>query len=237
MVKNKKMIDSELFNRLRDLSQDLISSFDNTLTRIDNSKHTADLEGWSDWFWESNHIRKAHLKTIEPVGKNKMWLMHINVFPHTHIDLPIFGLDIVATPAKVSGVFCDYSKIHDGVVTKDYQKYFHDTVKDLSWKRERELPPWAQEIFSTDMMAAGTVKVGEELDQLCDTAMKLQSFYLDNLNQIYTNNTSINTIDAQNKYCINQKMNKMLHGSILAMGISEERKEQYVNNVLFEEIG
>jgi len=32
-------------------------------------------------------------------------------------------------------------------------------------------------------------------------------------------------------------MNKMLHGSILAMGISEERKEQYVNNVLFEEIG
>jgi len=28
----------------------------------------------------------------------------------------------------------------------------------------------------------------------------------------------------------------MLHSSILAMGISEERKNQYVENVLFEEV-
>jgi hypothetical protein len=32
-------------------------------------------------------------------------------------------------------------------------------------------------------------------------------------------------------------MNKMLHSSILAMGISEERKNQYVENVLFAESG
>jgi hypothetical protein len=38
-----------------------------------------------------------------------------------------------------------------------------------------------------------------------------------------------------NKYCENQKMNPHLHRSILAMGISEEAKERYVNNVLFEE--
>ena len=46
----------------------------------------------------------------------------------------------------------------------------------------------------------------------------------------------LNTLEAQNKYCRNQKMNKMLHSSILAMGISEERKDQYVENVLFEEV-
>jgi hypothetical protein len=39
-----------------------------------------------------------------------------------------------------------------------------------------------------------------------------------------------------NKYCENQKMNPHLHRSILAMGISEEDKDEYVNNVLFEEI-
>jgi hypothetical protein len=38
------------------------------------------------------------------------------------------------------------------------------------------------------------------------------------------------------KYCENQKMNPHLHRSILAMGISEEDKDDYVNNVLFEEI-
>tara|TARA_X000000950_G_scaffold93819_1_gene118130 strand:- start:44 stop:739 length:696 start_codon:yes stop_codon:yes gene_type:complete len=231
-------MESELFDRLRDLSQKLCKQFDKSLQPYSNDKHIHhdDLPGWSDYFWKSKHIRKAHLKTIEPVGKNKMWLMHINVFPEFNCDLPIFGLDIVATPTKVSGVFCDYSKIHDGVCTKLYQTYFHETVKDLSWKRERELPPWAQEIFSDDMMAAGTVKVGEELDQLCDTAIRLQQFYLEMLPRVFTDSIHINTVAEQNKYCRNQKMNKMLHGSILAMGIPEEIKDQYVDNVLFEQV-
>jgi len=232
------MIESELFDRLRKLAVQLRTNFTKHLDPYEEDKHqhADDLPGWEDYFWKSDHIRKAHLKTIEPVGKNKMWLMHINVFPEFNCDLPLFGLDIVSTPTKVSGVFCDYSKIHDGVCTNLYQTYFHETVKDLSWKRERELPPWAQEIFSSDMMAAGTVKVGEELDQLCETAIRLQEFYLENLPRVFTNNTEINTLDAQNKYCINQKMNKMLHSSILAMGIPEEIKDQYVENVLFEEV-
>jgi hypothetical protein len=46
----------------------------------------------------------------------------------------------------------------------------------------------------------------------------------------------INTLERQNKYCAKQKLNRMLHSSILAMGISEERKNQYVENVLFEEV-
>ena len=103
--------------------------------------------------------------------------MHINVFPSIHCDMPIFGLDIVATPNKVSGVFCDYSKTYNGFSTDLMQEYFRETVKDLSWNRERELPPWAKEIFSVDMMAAGSVRPGEELDQLCETALKLTSFY------------------------------------------------------------
>jgi hypothetical protein len=85
------------------------------------------------------------------------------------------------------------------------------------------------------MMAAGTVKVGEELDQLCETAINLQQFYLENLMRVFPDD-KVNTKEAQNKYCINQKMNKMLHSSILAMGIPEELKDQYVDNVLFEVI-
>ena len=231
------MISSELFDRLRELAEQLSDNFSSHLKEYDNENHihAGDLPGWSDRFWKSDMIRKAHLKTIEPVGKNKMWLMHINVFPEFNVDLPIFGLDIVATPTKVSGVFCDYSKTHEGICTNLYQTYFHETVKDLSWKRERELPPWAQEIFSVDMMAAGTVKVGEELDQLCETAINLQQFYLENIMRVFPDD-KVNTKEAQNKYCINQKMNKMLHGSILAMGIPEQLKDQYVDNVLFEVI-
>jgi len=43
------------------------------------------------------------------------------------------------------------------------------------------------------------------------------------------------TLPLLNKYCSNQKLNPHLHRSILAMGISEEDKDDYVNNVLFEE--
>ena len=231
------MISSELFDRLRELAEQLSDNFSSHLKEYDNESHihAGDLPGWSDRFWKSDMIRKAHLKTIEPVGQNKMWLMHINVFPEFNVDLPIFGLDIVATPTKVSGVFCDYSKTNEGICTNLYQTYFHETVKDLSWKRERELPPWAQEIFSVDMMAAGTVKVGEELDQLCETAINLQQFYLENIMRVFPDD-KVNTKETQNKYCINQKMNKMLHSSILAMGIPEQLKDQYVDNVLFEVI-
>ena len=42
--------------------------------------------------------------------------------------------------------------------------------------------------------------------------------------------------EKQNIYCRNQKLNPHLHRSILAMGISEENKDRYVNKVLFEEI-
>lgn len=231
------MIESELFAELRHLADQLRSLFSKNLEKYDNDKHihTDDLPGWEDHFWKSNSIRKAHLKTIEPVGKNKMWLMHINVFPSIHCDMPIFGLDIVATPNKVSGVFCDYSKTYDGISTGLMQTYFRETVKDLSWNRERVLPPWATEIFSADMMAAGSVRPGEELDQLCKTALRLTDFYLESAS-IVPYKTTINTTAAQNKYCENQKINKMLHSSILAMGIPEDVKDQYVNNVLFEVI-
>lgn len=234
-VIGKTMIESPLFDRLRNLSDEICNVFDSKMERYENPKHTSDLPGWTDYFWSNDVIRKAHLKTIEPVGKNKMWLMHINVFPEFDIDLPIFGLDIVANPNKVSGCFCDYSPLHEREhVFLD--KFKMETDK-LTWTRAREMPPWAQEIFSENIVGAGSIRNGEETDQLCSMAMNLASFYCMEMNNPqYSKLDCLNTKDAQNKYCRNQKMNKMLHSSILAMGISERRKNQYVENVLFEEV-
>lgn len=229
------MIESELFDRLRDLSVELRNLFSRSMTLYDNPKHTADLEGWSDWFWSSDTIRKAHLKTIEPVGKNKLWLMHINIFPQFNINLPIFGLDIVANPQKISGCFCDYSPITKG--SHPYLDKFKLETEGLSWTRAREMPDWAQEIFSENIVGAGSIREGEETDQLCQMALNLATFYCMEMNNPqYQKTFSLDTRKAQNKYCRNQKMNRMLHSSILAMGISEERKNQYVENVLFEEV-
>lgn len=223
-----------LIDECRDVAQTLKSVFDLEMESYINAKHIHEFDGWSDWFWRSDKIRKAHLKTIEPAGKNrKQWLLHMNIFPDADIDAPIFGLDIVATPNKISGVFCDFSPTTD--TQDEFLDLFKEITKTLEWKRERELPLWAQEIFTEEMIAAGSVRQGPETDQLILAVGILTENYFNMINQLKPN-PELNTIRAQNKYCFFQKQNKMLHSSILAWGISEEDKDDYVNDVLFEEI-
>ena len=85
------------------------------------------------------------------------------------------------------------------------------------------------------MLAVGNIKTDEELDQFIAVTTDLVDHYLDNID---TNalDSHRNIKPLLNKYCQNQKLNPHLHRSILAMGISEEDKDKYVNNVLFEEL-
>lgn len=230
------LVETPLLKELRKLSLDICKEFDTYLARFENFKHIHRFEGWEDYFWQSYVIRKCHLKTIEP-SKNttNLWLMHINIFPHTDIDLPILGLDIVSSPTKISGCFFDFSPTTPG--RHPYMDMFESVTKNLSWKKERQLPDWAKEIFSEHIIGAGSVREGPETEQLKEVTLKLISYYLQNMNNPMFEKENLDTRKAQNKYCRNQKTNVQLHKSILAMGISEEEKNQYVEEVLFEEIG
>lgn len=229
------MTDTSLFNRLNTLYRDIKDRFDAHLTPYENEKHVHEFEGWTDSFWKSESIRKCHLKVIEPAGKNKkLWLMHINVFPQVNRNLPILGLDVVATENKISGCFFDFSPLCGG--EHPYMNVFEAMTSRLSWNRPRELPPWAKEIFSRNMIAAGSVREGEEAEQLCDASLKLIDFYLAYVNDDAFLNENLDTTKAQNNYCKNQKMNKQLYNSLSAMGIESEKITQYVENVLFEEM-
>lgn len=224
-----------LWNRLNDYATYIWLRFDDHFERFDNPKYTEDMhfEGWTDTFWKSNFVSKCHLKTIQPKDAKGLWLMHINIFPKEGIELPILGFDIVAGPKKITGSFMDYSPLHG--FDHKYNHYMKSKVKDLTWNKPRELPDWAKEIFSENMIAVGNINTEEELEQFIDVTTDLLDYYLVNL----TNNAFLANRDTKpilNKYCINQKMNPHLHRSILAMGISEEDKDRYVNDVLFEEI-
>lgn len=225
---------TDLIDQCREVAVALRQTFDMELVPYTNSKHIHDFDGWQDDFYTSSKIRKAHIKTIEPAGKNrKQWLLHMNVFPNPNIDAPIFGLDIVATPNKISGVFCDFSPTTENQT--QFTDLFTEITKTLEWKRERELPPWAQEIFTEEMIAAGSVKHGPETDQLILAVGYLTEAYFNFVSEL-SPNPDLDTTKAQNKYCFFQKQNKMLHSSILSWGISEEDKDHYVHEVLFEEI-
>lgn len=185
--------------------------------------------GWKDTYWKSNQIRKCHLKTIDNRDTQKLWLMHINIFPNTNLNTPILGFDIVAGQSKITGSFFDYSPVDN----HDYMGYFYDKVKDLSWNKPRELPEWAQQIFSKNMIAAGNIRTDEEIEQLSSVCLDLIKYYVKNLGK-YDQIGEFK--EKQNYYCKQQKLNPHLHKSILAMGISEKDKDRYVNKVLFEEI-
>lgn len=224
-----------LWNELNEYASYITKRFDEYFVRYNNPKYTDKMhfDGWTDTFWQSEVIRKAHLKTIVPQDGKGLWLMHINVFPKEGIELPILGFDIVAGPKKITGSFMDYSPMFG--MPHPYHDYMEMSVKGLTWKRQRELPDWAQEIFSTNMIAAGNITEGEELNQFITVTKDLLDHYLLGMQD----NSFLSgrpTKEILNKYCINQKMNPHLHRSILAMGISEEDKDAYVNDVLFEEI-
>lgn len=223
-----------LWIKLNGLADHIATQFDQHFVEYDNEAMKGlEFKDWTDRFWHSDQVYKAHLKTIVPEDGKGLWLMHVNVFPDPSIELPILGFDIVAGPKKITGSFMDYSPLQG--FPHPYNDYMKKKVSDLEWKKPRELPPWAQEIFSEDMIAVGNINTDEELDQFIQVTSDLVNYYLSELEQ-NAFPTNRNILPLLNKYCRNQKMNPHLHRSILAMGISEEEKEAYVNNVLFEEI-
>lgn len=219
----------EIWDNLIHLSHRIETLFNDNLNSYPIPEKI-DFKGWKDQYWQSTDIRKCHLKTIDNRDTQKLWLMHINIYPRTNINIPILGFDIVAGPNKITGSFFDYSPVDK----HPYMDYFYSVVKDLSWNKPRELPDWAQQIFSKDMIAAGNIRTEEEIEQLCSVCFKLVQYYVENLNN--TNNIVGDYKDKHNFYCKQQKLNPHLHRSIISMGISEEDKDRYVNRVLFEEI-
>jgi len=228
-------MESVIWQRLRLLASDIEDIFDQHLAPYNNPKHVQKFEGWTDKFWKSDTIRKAHLKIIEPGTEfnKKLWLLHINVFPQPWINLPILGFDVVSGPNKISGSFMDYSPV--SAEQHPYISYFDGLTSNLSWKKARELPEWALEIFSPHIVAAGGIDSLVELEQFCETGMHAVEFYMKGLDS-KSWKTGQDYLSAQNKYCQNQKKNVQLHRSITSMGIQLHDKDQYINDVLFEEV-
>jgi hypothetical protein len=220
-----------LWSRLIDMSVEIENLFDTYLERDDVSTEDFNFHGWSDKFWRSSEVRKCHMKIIDRREDKNLWLMHINIFPRSNVLLPILGFDIVSGPSKITGAFLDYSSPQN----HPYLDYLEMKSKSLRWKKEREIPNWGKLIFSSDIIAAGNIREGEELDQLLETTYDLTKNYVENIG---SNSfvTEIDQTDYHNLYCLQQKKNPHLHNSILNLGISIEDKDRYINEVLFEEV-
>lgn len=183
---------------------------------------------WDNFVWSDKNFRRAHIEIVDATKDKKMWVMHMCIFPHYNDPSPIFGFDIVVGKNKITGAFHDFSYVDDCYLYNVYQ----NKMSNLQWSKPRELPEWAQRIFSPQMLAAGNIQTQEEFDQLAKTVIDNLDIYLYNVGVKYANR---DYTEQHNHYCKNQKLNPHTPAMMINFGVEKDTFMQFMDDVLFQE--
>ena len=224
---------SSVWDTLIEIQHLLESSFDETGTEtFEPGMDRFNQPGWVNRVWTSDSYRRAHVDVVDARETKGLWMMHCCIFPHIHNPAPIYGFDVIAGKNKITGCFHDYSKAGDA--DHPMMAWFADEVSKLEWRKQRALPEWATNIFSSSMVAAANVSDELELAQITDMAKTTLAHYLEAVAE--TNNTAADTTQAQNYYCENQKKNPHTPRVMVSLGLSEEDVQHFIQDCLFPEI-
>lgn len=187
---------------------------------------------WTDALYIGDNYRRAHVHMVDAREKLNLWVLHCTIFPQINDSSPIFGLDIIAGPTKISGAFLDFSK----TATDEHSmmNWFSHKVSDLTWKKPRQLPDWGLQIFSKDMVAVGALNSEKEIDQLIEICYDTLSYYLENVGNV--KKLGDNWTSEQNRYCHYQKLNPHSTRIMKMLGLSDEDATRYFEEVMFQEI-
>jgi phycocyanobilin:ferredoxin oxidoreductase len=227
------MSNSKVWDTLIEIQHLLEDNFGRTGQEINESgMERFNQPGWVNRVWTSDRYRRAHVDVVDARDTKGLWMMHCCIFPHTHNPAPIYGFDVIAGKNKITGCFHDYSKAGDS--EHPMMDWFADEAQKLSWNKTRKLPDWADRIFSPSMIAAGNVSDEEELEQIFAIARTTLDHYLSTVAE--TNNTAVDTTEAQNYYCENQKQNPHTPRVMVSLGLSEEDVRVFIQECLFPEI-
>ena len=224
---------SQVWNTLIEIQQLLETKFNQTGIEV----HEPGMErfnqpGWVNRVWTSDRYRRAHVDVVDARDTKGLWMMHCCIFPHVTDPSPIYGFDVIAGKNKITGCFHDYSKAGDS--DHPMMQWFADYVSQLEWRRVRELPEWATNIFSPSMVAAGNVQNEEELAQITAMAKDTVEHYLSTVGE--TLGQAENTTAAQNYYAQNQKQNPHTPRVMVSLGLSEDDVKHFIQECLFPEI-
>lgn len=187
---------------------------------------------WHNKLYNSRRYRRAHVQIIDKRTTDKIYIVHATVFPHYNDPSPIWGFDAVCGQNKITGAFLDFSPA--GVRTHPMIERFGTIVENYNWSRPRDLPEWAQAIFSEKMVAVGNLQVGEELDYFCDLVKNTLIYYLAHVGDTQQDITDYHM--AQNRYCRYQKQNPHVVRSMVSMGVEEQVIRRFVEEIQYPEI-
>jgi hypothetical protein len=220
---------TQIWDKIEDLAKKIEHRLDSTGEPLEG---TIDQNyDWHNTLWTSLRYRRAHVEIVDKRLTHKIYILHTTIFPHYNDPSPIFGFDAVCGPAKITGAFHDFS--NGGDPSHPMMAWFRETNDEVSWSKPRDLPDWARQIFSDSMVAAGNLQNPDEVDQLCNLALKSLDYYLSNVGLTQTSGGDFHM--AQNRYCHYQKQNPQVVRSMVSMGIEEPVIKRFVETVLFPE--
>ena len=152
---------SRIWEMLEDATKNLMSKFDDEGKEIveeSMAKFNRPEDGWINRVWETPEARRCHIDVVDARESKKLYMFHCVVIPHFHTPAPIWGLDVIAGPNKVTGFFHDWSPL-SGKREMDHPmvEWFCEESKTYEPSKVRELPDWALQIFSPGMIAAGNI--------------------------------------------------------------------------------
>jgi hypothetical protein len=215
---------------LVDKIHDKLNQFD-TQDLPEKYRNTSKDFTWDNRLWTSHRFRRAHVQLIDAREHKKMMVLHMCIFPHYNNPDPIFGFDIVAGQHKITGAFHDFSKVGDC----DLYDWYQDKMSQVTWNKKRELPEWAQKIFSPNMLAAGNIQTQEEFEQLSEIVLDNLTHYLYNLGMRNVIRDYTDYTEAHNNYCKNQKLNPHTPNMMETLGVDRKLFMEFMDDVQFME--
>lgn len=114
-----------------------------------NALATPDTLRWDNILLRARTFRRAHVETFDVPGR--LSVLHVCVFPHLDDPTPIFGFDMVAGSARVTGIFLDLSPV--GLLPPvPSLSDVCDPQALAGFATPRSPPEWG-DIFSADLLA------------------------------------------------------------------------------------
>jgi len=230
---------SVIWNNLIDCKDEIISIFDEQATEVAETGldyFNQPENGWINRVWANDSVRRAHIDVVDARDSKGLWMMHVCVFPTLDNGGPIYGFDVIAGKNKMTGAFHDFSPSSGGVEHPMIEAY-RDSVEDYIPSKQRELPEWAQNIFTGSMLAAGNVKTEQEAVEIIRIAVANLRAYFNEIKDFANTAEREDTIRAQNWYCYNQTQNPHTPRTMKSLGLAEEDVERFCTDMLFPSIG
>jgi phycocyanobilin:ferredoxin oxidoreductase len=182
--------------------------------------------------WRCRGLRKLHLETARlGVG---LQILHCVWFPDPRCDLPVFGADIVASPAGVSAAIVDLSPVRgelpEGIATALGAR------KPRQYSQPRDLPAWGS-IFSPYVRfvrPAGAEEDRQFVEEVGEILVILAEACRSAPLAAADDPSTIQRWEGQLLYCKQQKQNDKTR-RVLEKAFNPAWADRYIEELLFDD--